>query len=62
MTQNTGDFHFSDNNSWFNHGKDKLEKMDEIECNWGEKCFMTQPEFLNHRKKSTQNMFHGAEM
>ena len=46
-----GDCPFSDTNCWFNHTKDKLEQMDEIECNWCEKIFMTQPEFLNHRKK-----------
>ena len=46
-----GDCHFSDNNCWFNHCNNKLEEMDEIECNWCEKIFMTQPEFLNHRKK-----------
>ena len=47
-----GDCNFSDKDCWFNHCKNKLEEMDEIECNWCEKIFLTQPEFLNHRKKS----------
>ena len=46
-----GDCPFSDINCWFNHTKDKLEQLDEVECNWCEKVFMTQPELLNHRKK-----------
>ena len=46
-----GDCNFSDQDCWFNHCKNKLEDIDEIECIWCEKIFMTQPEFLNHRKK-----------
>ena len=46
-----GDCRFSDKNCWFNHSENNLEDLDEIECNWCEKIFMTQPEFLNHRKR-----------
>ena len=46
-----GDCPFSDINCWFNHTKDKLEQLDEVECNWCEKVFITQPELLTHRKK-----------
>ena len=46
-----GDCRFSDKNCWFNHSENNLEDLDEIECNWCDKIFMTQPEFLNHRKR-----------
>ena len=48
-----GDCHFSDDNCWFNHCKNKLEEMEKIEYNWCEKIFMTQPKCLNHKKKGT---------
>ena len=47
-----GECRFSDEKCWFNHCKNKLEDIDEIECNWCDKVFMTQPEFLNHRYRN----------